>query len=167
MARWHGLAWVLLGACDGPKGDPDVEPVDTDVPAPCPDGRALVLAVTGAVGASEDAVAGVMDSSSWRLGEATPLTTTSGREGGTFTLCLTTDPTSTLLYDMAFFAAWIDGDDDGRLDAATEPLCDRTEAGTLLDELYFEGGAWRAGLAGTPGAPLSPGAALDGDHCSL
>jgi hypothetical protein len=154
------LVLAMLGACGpGPKPEPEDE-------VPCTAERTIELTVTGAVGASDAGVVGVLDASTWRLGDAAPLTTTRARDGGAFTLCLTTDPPVVNLYEMGFFAAWIDLDADGRLDAATEPLCDRTDAGVLPEPLYFEAAAWRVGLAGIPGADLSPTAPLDGDACS-
>lgn len=155
-----------LAACTGPGPGPKDEPPDTDVAETCPTERTIALTVSGAVGASDAAVAGILDASTWRLGEAVPLTTTSARDGGAFTLCLTTDPDAVNLYEMAFFGAWIDLDADGRLDAAAEALCDRDESGALLEPLYWQDAAWRVGLAGTPGAPLSPAAVLDGDRCA-
>lgn len=158
---------LLALACTGAPVKPP--PADTDEPvAPaCPDEDVLTIAVNGFAGSTSATVAGLLDASTWRLGDATPLTTVTSRNEGLFTLCLTTDPTVTRLYEMALWAAWVDADADGRLDAMTEPLCDRSEDGALLDPLYFEDGAWRVGLGGTPGGALSPTVAVDGDACSL
>ena len=162
--------FALLLACEA-AAPPTPVVVDTAVdsgsPTGCPEGRQLTLTVSGAVGADAAAHAAILDAANFRLPDIEPLTRVDSRDGSTFTLCLDSDPPATRLYEKAFFAAWIDLDNDGRLDAFSEPLCDRVPGGTLAEALYFEKGEWRIGLRGVPNAPLSPDLALDGDACAL
>lgn len=142
-----------------PPGDSavDSDPVScTEVP--------VTLTVSGEVGASDAAVAAILDASTWRMGDAGPLTRELARDQGVFTLCLSAPAGSARPWELALWAAWIDLDGDGRLDAASEPLCDTTDGAKLADPLYFQDGAWRAGWEGTPGGPLV--GTLDGDHCT-
>lgn len=158
-----------LWACTGDDVGPP--PADTDDPpvATCAPERTLVVTVSGAVGADANAHVGIFESSTWRMGDATPLTTLLSRDGEQFTLCLTTDPPVVRYYELAFWGAWVDLDGDARLDAATEAVCDRT-GDTLAEELYFDVGRWRTGLYGTPGDPnvsIALDAPLNGDRCAL
>ena len=162
--------FALLLACEA--ADPPTPvivdtAVDSGSPTGCPEGRQLTLTVSGAVGADAAAHAAILDAANFRLTDSEPLTRVESREGSMFTLCLDADPPATRLYEKAFFAAWIDLDADGRLDAASEPLCDRVAGGALAEALYFEQGGWRIGLRGVPNASLSPETALDGDACAL
>jgi hypothetical protein len=148
-----------------------VSEVETDSRATtsCPTDRRLSVTVTRAKRGNDNAIAAVVDSSdssSWRLGDVVPLTTTLAREGGAFTVCLDADPAATTLYSLGFIGAGVGSDGDGRLHAAVESLCDRTTEGVLGEELYFQNGSWRVGLRGTPQESLNPALAVDGDRCS-
>ncbi|GDX82800.1 hypothetical protein LBMAG42_46110 [Deltaproteobacteria bacterium] len=132
----------------------------------CPTDRLIPVVVTGAAATDPNQEVGIFESSSFRMGDAAPLTRSLNQGNGSWILCLESDPPAVHLYEKAFFAAWIDLDGDRALDAGAEALCDRVSGGALAEELYFEGGVWRLGLRGAPGAALTPAAPLDGDACT-
>lgn len=178
IGRWTPLSVLVLLACGGgsppskgtepPEGEDSPPPGDSPAPTEeCVSEHSLVVTVTGEAGGSPQGAAGLLDSASWRLGDAVPLTTVlSWDEAGRFRLCLTGEPALENLYEKAFLAAWIDLDADGRLDAQSEATCDRDAEGALLEELYYQDGVWRVGLDGPSGEALALDLVLDGDRCS-
>jgi hypothetical protein len=167
----------ILVACTRPdvaKGDAeptDTDPAtdtdtDTDTGGPCPAGRAVVGALSGAAASRADVVVAVFDAADWRFGDATPLSDVARPASGAFTVCLDAAMPFDGAFGKAFLAAWADLDGDARLDARAEPLCDREADGTTT-YLYFDGSSWSVGLErrGEDDLAAAWTPTLDGDRC--